>query len=206
MNKQSASIPLILFCLLSLIIPSLAAKVPEEDKMTIAIQPYTGFKAELTKLVAKNLAEEFDAIIKILPVKPLPKEAYYKPRSRYRADILLDHLAEQIDPKHTKIIGLTHKDISTTNGDIHDWGIFGLGSLGGEPCVVSTFRLRARGANEKLFRQRLVRVATHEIGHTLDLPHCRDENCNMVDAKGSILSVDQGSGKLCKKCTKLVKK
>ncbi|MCP5536260.1 MAG: matrixin family metalloprotease [Akkermansiaceae bacterium] len=68
--------------------------------------------------------------------------------------------------------------------------------------LTSTFRLRARGADEKLFLQRLVRVATHEIGHTLGLGHCPDDQCNMVDARGSILSVDQGSGKLCKTCQK----
>lgn len=176
----------------------------EAQKISIAVQPYKGFNATQTKLVAKNLTQEFGAKVTILPSIPLPKEAYYKPRSRYRAGKLLDHLAEKADGKFDKIIGLTHKDISTTNGDVFDWGIFGLGSLGGSPCVVSTFRLRARGASEKLFLQRLVRVATHEVGHTLGLPHCPDGQCNMVDAKGSILSVDQGTGKLCKRCTKQI--
>ena len=136
--------------------------------------------------------------------KVLPKEAYYKPRARYRADKLLDDLGASVDDKWAKVIGLTHKDISTTNGEHYDWGVLGLGSLGGKPCVVSTFRLRARGANEKLFRQRLVRVATHEIGHTLGLQHCPDKKCNMVDARGSILSVDQGSGTLCAQCRKII--
>ncbi len=192
--------------LLLLTTAHLFAEAPAKKQITIAIQPFAGFNVELTQLVAKNLSKEFGAAVKILPDKPLPKAAFYQPRSRYRADLLLDHLAGQIDPQHTKILGLTRKDISTTKGDVYDWGIFGLGSLGGEPCVVSSFRLRARGADEKLFRQRLVRVATHEIGHTLGLPHCPDPQCNMVDAKGSILSVDQGTGTLCKKCQKEVLK
>ena len=180
------------------------ASAQETKKIHIAIQPYKDFNTAHTKLVSKNLTQEFDAKVTILPAIPLPKSAFYKPRSRYRAGKLLDHLTEVADGKFDKIIGLTHKDISTTNGDIFDWGIFGLGSVGGSPCVVSTFRLKARGASEKLFLQRLVRVSTHEVGHTLGLFHCPDAQCNMVDAKGSILSVDKGTGKLCARCQKLV--
>ena len=51
-----------------------------------------------------------------------------------------------------------------------------------------------------------MRVATHEIGHTLGLEHCPDPKCNMVDAKGSILSVDRGSGQLCKECAEEIGK
>lgn len=180
---------------------------PINQGLVIAIQPFSGFNKDLIKLVQKNLETEFGASVKILKVRPLPKQAFYKPRSRYRAGLLLDYLdASLTGPSSMKIIGLTDKDISTTKGDVYDWGIFGYGSIGGSPCVVSTFRLRARGADEKLFRLRLVRVATHEVGHTLGLRHCPSEKCNMADAKGSILSVDRGTGELCQTCKKLIRK
>ena len=60
-----------------------------------------------------------------------------------------------------------------------NWGIFGLGSLSGKNCVVST----ARFGNKHF--DRLSKVSIHEVGHTLGIPHCNsDVNCLMNDAKG----------------------
>ncbi|NWK55528.1 hypothetical protein HW115_07890 [Verrucomicrobiaceae bacterium N1E253] len=166
----------------------------------VAVLPFAGFDSELTKLVVKQIKSDYAVVVKVLAVKPLPQAAYYPPRSRYRAEKLLAYLEGVAGFQYDKIIGLTHKDISTSKGEHQDWGILGLGRMGGSPCVVSTYRLRARGADEARFRERLVRVATHEIGHTFGLPHCPEPECNMRDAMGSILSVDQGDGRLCVKC------
>ncbi len=86
--------------ILTLLFPlSQSTSAQEVKKISIAIQPYTGFNAALTKLVSRNLAEEFDAKVTILPALALPKTAFYKPRSRYRAGKLLDHLAKKADGK-----------------------------------------------------------------------------------------------------------
>lgn len=61
-----------------------ASDQPREHKKTvIAVQPYKGFSKELTKLVAKGLEDDYGMTVVILPVVVIPKEAYYKPRSRY---------------------------------------------------------------------------------------------------------------------------
>ena len=86
-----------------------------------------------------------------------------------------------------------------------DWGIFGLGSISGKTCVVSTFRLKYGNASEELLSSRLIKVINHEIGHTLGLQHCPHLNCLMEDANGSIKPVDNESGDLCADCAKKVK-
>lgn len=96
------------------------------------------------------------------------------------------------------VIGITDRDISTTNGKIHDWGVFGLGSMPGKACVVSTFRL-SRQLGKVSAEERLNRVVIHEIGHTFGLAHCPDKDCLMADAEGSVKSVDRAS-RFCRDC------
>jgi archaemetzincin len=111
------------------------------------------------------------------PVK-LPDFAFYAPRGRYKADSLLKFLRSLAQPDET-LLGLTVKDISTTNGAIADWGVMGLGSCPGYSCVVSTFRLNMTKGKNQLFK-----VSIHELGHNLGLPHCPNPECYMRDAKG----------------------
>jgi archaemetzincin len=126
--------------------------------------------------------------------------AYYEPRNRYRAEKLLVYLDSIRDRSHTKILGLTSKDISTTKGEYLDWGIFGLGSINGHPCIVSTYRLKKGKQGERLLTKRLVDVVNHELGHTFGFKHCPNTGCLMEDGKGTIKTVDNSNGKFCEKC------
>jgi archaemetzincin len=171
-------------------------------KPVIAVQYFSDFDNELLDIVHAGIDSVFDAYIVFLPVVSLPESAYYTPRKRYRAEKLLDFLVEQCPDDCTKIVGLTAKDISTTKGEYDDWGIFGLGQLGGRACVVSTYRLGRGQVSDKRFHERLVKVINHELGHTFGLLHCSNKGCLMEDAKGMIKTVDQESGKFCLECKK----
>jgi archaemetzincin len=130
--------------------------------------------------------------------------AYYAPRERYRAEKLLDWLESEFageNSRYLKIVGLTESDISTTKGDIPDWGVFGLGSLGGKTCVISTRRLRPKeGQPRTILVERLVKVINHEIGHTFGLEHCPTDRCLMQDALGTVRTVDREDGNFCPVC------
>lgn len=171
----------------------------------IAIQPLGEVQQVRLDIVKKGLEDAFGLKVETLEAKPLPKEAWYEPRSRYRADKLLDFLSDQTVAKYRIVIGLTSKDISTTKDEHEDWGIFGLGELGGRVCLVSTFRLNARGADEAKLRERMRKVAIHEVGHVMGLPHCPTKGCVMRDAESSILTVDEESGDFCEKCKATIK-
>ena len=167
---------------------------------TIAIQPFGHFDSALTALLVPEIRVQFkNSQVAICKEIPLPGKAYYQPRNRYRAEILLEYLESLRNRRHTKILGLTQKDISTTKGEYPDWGIFGLGTIGGGPSVVSTYRLRKR-AGKRLFEDRLVKVVIHEIGHTFGLDHCPDPACVMADYKGTIKSLDASNKQFCVKC------
>lgn len=181
-------------CLLASIAPALA-------RPCVAIQPLGPVKASDLARVKSGILALYAVDVEVLPEKPLPKVAYYKPRDRYKADKLLDVLAAETPERFTKVIGLTVRDISATKGEIDDWGIFGLGLLGDRPCVVSTFRLRAGKASDEVFQARLVKVVNHELGHTFGLDHCPTVGCIMQDAAGKIATVDGEAGKPCEACT-----
>ncbi len=179
----------------------LATVVHAQPLPVVAIQPLGPVRQADIRKVAEGITALYAVTVEVLPEKPLPKAAYYKPRDRYKADDVLDAITSQ-EPAHAqKILALTTRDISTTNEKADDWGIMGMGQLGGRACIVSTFRLRKGNAGDALFTARLVKVVNHELGHTWGLDHCPEAGCLMQDAKGKIATVDGESGKPCGKCS-----
>jgi len=169
-------------------------------KTVVAIQPLGKVDGADVERVRAGITSLYDVEVAILPARALPTEAIFKPRSRYRAEKLLDFLLSIPPGAADKTVGLTQEDISTTKGSHEDWGIFGLGLVGGRVCVVSSFRLHKGPAIPELFGARLVKVVNHELGHAFGLDHCATPGCLMEDAAGSIQTVDRESGALCPSC------
>jgi archaemetzincin len=169
-------------------------------QVNFVIQPIGIVDTSILADVIPYVSQEYhNAKITIHKPIPLPQSAFYKPRNRYRAEKIL-HYLDSINPdKRTKIIGFTSVDISTTKDDVYDWGIFGLGSMGGSACIFSTFRL-FRMADEKLKKDRLRKLVVHELGHTFDIDHCEWVKCVMTDYKGTMASVDETWFHLCADC------
>jgi archaemetzincin len=191
--------------LLVLLVLFFSTQSNSQWKQPVALQPFGTIDHQLLQQVVNGIKKIFCKVeVDIQPAIPLPKYAYYKPRNRYRADKLLNHLEsfydQQKKKKYVKIIGLTSKDISTTKGQYYDWGIFGLAYLGARPCVVSTFRLKRNAKSEKHFIERLIKVVIHELGHTFGAPHCPEKGCVMEDARGTIKTVDAGGVEFCSRC------
>ena len=209
-------------CILLLAVVSIAASVKKKpaSERLIGIQPFGSFPEKHVKEVKKALEEYYGCKVKVLPKVALPKEAFTKVKTpRYRADKLLKFLNENRPPDCDHVIGLTSKDISTTKYEdwatrkikepewkYKDWGIFGLGQMPGTACLVSTHRLKMKGGGkEAKLLERLRKVACHEIGHNLGLPHCEhSEKCFMRDGAESISTVDAEAEALCTRCAAIV--
>jgi len=173
-----------------------AHAAPPPGGAPLKVQPLGPMANAELELVERALAGTFDFHIERLPVEAMPAEAYYLPRKRYRAEIVTAALTRQTP---ARIVGVTALDISTTKGEHADWGILGLGDIGGRACVVSSFRCKKRAANAVAASIRLAKVAVHEVGHTLGLQHCPNVGCLMEDANGSVLTLDHET-ELCPSC------
>ncbi|MEW5675356.1 matrixin family metalloprotease [Flavobacterium enshiense] len=188
---------------------------PSENKV-VGIQPYNSFSEEKANMISKTIADFYDVKTIILKDKLISKKAFINVKSpRYRADSIILFQHRDIPDSLDFIIGLTSKDISTTKYKsgrkmvqpaykYQDWGVMGLGYCPGNSCVVSTFRIKHKDA--ATVNVRLQKVAVHEFGHNLGLPHCKDKKCVMTDAVEKIATIDNAKLALCYDCKMKIKK
>lgn len=146
------------------------------QNVVLYLQPFDNFTQKEAKNSVSSIREGLLKIfpnytwdIRVLPNKPLPKDAFYAENNRYRADKLLKHLYT----KDGFLMGLTHKDISWTIHGAKDYGIMGLTPIGSNKSIVSDYR--AKGNN-------LIGVIVHEFLHGFSgAPHCKNSDCIMCD-------------------------
>lgn len=167
-----------------------------EEEITILIQPFEDVKPKQLTEISENIRKIYPKI-KILEPIDFPKNAFYQPRNRYRADSIIKYLRTKT-PNNCVTLALTNKDISVTKGKVADFGVMGLGYRPGNACVASSFRLNPKNKNEQFYK-----IAIHELGHTQGLKHCPDKTCFMRDAEGKNPTNEEKD--FCQNCKKVLR-
>jgi archaemetzincin len=182
------------FCLLVLVPLLLAGQDSAADPSSsrIYLLPVGNPPALDLTAVEGALTAFYKVEVKRLPGIALPRKAYYKPRNRYRADKLLDHVESLDLPQDGRsILAVTAAPISITKGKAYDWGIIGYVSIGGEICAYSTYYVKLGLKDPARVRERIGKIAVHEFTHNLGLGHCAIRGCIMEDARGTPLIFDR---------------
>ncbi|MFH0971328.1 MAG: archaemetzincin family Zn-dependent metalloprotease [Candidatus Micrarchaeota archaeon] len=81
--------------------------------------------------------------------------------------------------------------------------VYGLAEKNGNYAIVSAFRLGegfyGKHQNEKLYSQRILKEALHEVGHMMGLEHCKNKKC-VMSFSPNILFVDKKGSEFCERC------
>lgn len=184
----------------ALILPLFVALTP--TKPTTAKKEYIllllSFSGEANVKQVQQKIKQFYGIKTTVVKATMPEAASAHDRGRYKAEKILDYLQQQYPNK--QVIALTSKDLCANKNGVPCWGIFGLNYLGKPYSVSSVHRIKSDKTNL------LSKVAIHEVGHSLGLPHCKSGNpCLMKDADSSIATIKRQPMKFCKSCSQMLK-
>lgn len=148
----------------------------------IRLVPFGRVDAALFLDLIDTLSLKFDGPITAGQRMEVPAAAYDAGRDQYLAGAFLERLRETPDSEELKLLGVTAVDIYGTGLNF----VFGQADVGGKASIISLARLFPDGADggAELLRERTLKEAVHELGHTFGLDHCRDRYCVMYFSNG----------------------
>ena len=149
--------------------------------------------------LCSGLSREFGVNTEVLPAEADPTFAFNLTRQQYHSTEILASLVRKATPASRHLLGITPVDLYIPILTF----VFGEAQLQGNCALVSTHRLRQEfyglPGNTKLFRERLLKEAIHELGHTLSLAHCDNYECVMSASHG-VEWIDLKSWHFCPEC------
>ncbi len=160
----------------------------------------TGPALNLLEVLAAALARVFQTPCQIRPDIFDITFALDAGRRQYYSTAILQRLERRCDPD-ARVLGVTSCDLYVPVLTF----VFGEAQLDGNCAAVSLARLREEAygmpPREDLLRERLLKQAVHELGHTFGLRHCADWHCVMTSSH-AVERVDVKSADFCAGCRK----
>lgn len=171
-------------------------KTIKSDKpQCIYMYRYDDFPVKKAQFLCRELKKVYPNVILVKTALPLPQKEYYKKGNRYRAAGLLDDLGRFKNQGFA--MGMTDEIIYHPNEKSPTWGVFGLGRVGCNVCVISSMRPKLHKLQSD---DNMRKLMFHELGHAFGLNHCNDQHCFMVDAEHGDKFAQTPA--FCEKCKK----
>jgi archaemetzincin len=165
----------------------------------IIISPIGDFDADILCAVEKMVVQWLGLPCRTQVLIDNIDFAWDAKRRQFHSTAILAQLSGKAPPDTLKVIALTDRDLFIpilTH-------VYGEAQLGGLCCIVSTFRLAAGispAGQRRRYLERIVKESAHELGHTFDLRHCKDNQCLMHYCR-TIGDVDHKESHFCRYCS-----
>jgi len=164
----------------------------------IALVPIGNLDKDFLEALRPPLEEVFGQRTRVGDRTALPREGWNRDRGQHLASSLLAELSSLPHPGD-RVLGVVDVDIFAPGLNF----VFGQADISGRRALISLQRLRPEfyglPQDEDLFRERALKEAVHELGHTCGLGHCPDRTC-VMHFSNSLPDTDFKGWKFCSIC------
>jgi archaemetzincin len=165
----------------------------------LCLVPMGSVPPQVLEWIESAAAEWFPLSVRRLPAVAIPSGAYDVKRGQYQSVELMKLLSRFTTPEASRVLGVTEVDLAIPMLSF----LFGQAQFEGPVAIISLCRLHQEfyglPSQDSLLRERTVKEALHELGHTFGLVHCSDGSCAMRLAT-HIELVDSKSEAYCARC------
>lgn len=166
---------------------------------TICLAAVGEVDKDILSFLQTELQKVFEKEVKIAEDLEHPNYAYNLERDQYHSSEILEKMKKGKFRGCDRILSVTDVDLYVPSLNF----VFGEADFYDRVAVISLVRLRqeyyALPEDDKLFQERALKEAVHELGHTYGLHHCPDTKC-VMHFSNSLKDTDIKSPNFCPGC------
>ena len=154
----------------------------------------------LVEILKKHLEQTFNRQVDVRRKNSNLEYAYEADRKQYNSPRILSRLQRIKRGDGDKILGVVDLDLYSAGYDF----VYGEAKPSSGAATLSIYRLHSKNYSgktvSKIFQERVIREALHEVGHLYGLGHCVNATC-VMRACTCLSEVDAAGNKFCSECT-----